>query len=218
MFKTAEISERVLGGIMLNTVKVAASVIILLFLTGCDSPSLTPLNSGDVIVAFGDSLTQGVGVDKQSSYPSILSNLTGLPVINAGISGETTDEGLKRFQSVLDKYKPALVVLLEGGNDILRNREYSTIKSNLENMITTAKGHGIQVVLIGVPEKKLFSSSAPLYHDLAEKHNLVFDPDTVGSLMRSPGKKSDSIHFNERGYAALAEAIYQILLKNGAIE
>ena len=171
----------------------------------------------DVIVAFGDSLTEGVGTNKENSYPSVLAKLSGLNVINSGVSGETTSEGLVRLPYVIEEYKPSLLILLEGGNDILQNQSPRTIEQNLEKMILMARNQGIQLVLIGVPEKSLFSSSAPFYNDLAEKYDLVFDSSLIASLLRSPSKKSDSIHFNEEGYALLAEGIYDLLLDNGAL-
>ena len=151
-----------------------------------------------------------------NSYPSVLAGLSGFEVVNAGISGETTGEGLKRLPQVLDEYSPSLLILLEGGNDILRNKPYDQIERNLDSMISEAKSRGVQVVLIGVPEKKLFSSSAPFYKRLAEKHDLVFESKLVGGLMRSPSKKSDTVHFNKAGYAHMAEAINDLLLENGA--
>jgi len=189
-----------------------------LFVTACDSPKLTSLNKGDTILAFGDSLTYGVGTAKEYSYPSILSDISGMEVINSGVSGETTDEGLKRLPRELEKFNPKLVILLEGGNDILRNRDESFIKRDLGEMVETAKGYGAEVVLIGVPKKSLFSSSAPLYSELAEKYDLAFDGNLIGGLMRTPSKKSDSIHFNKSGYRDMAESIYQLLLENGAIK
>lgn len=187
-----------------------------LFLVGCSSSKLDPLESGDVILAFGDSLTFGVGAHSENSYPSVLAGLSGFEVVNAGVSGETTSEGLKRLPQVLDKYSPSLLILLEGGNDILRNKPYDQIERNLDSMISEAKSRGVQVVLIGVPEKKLFSSSAPFYKKLAEKHELVFESKLVSGLMRSPSKKSDTVHFNKAGYAHMAEAINDLLLENGA--
>ncbi len=187
-------------------------------LTACGSPKLNPIHNNSIILAFGDSLTQGVGVKTENSYPKILSELSGRKVINSGVSGETTDIGVKRLPTELEKYNPGLLLLLEGGNDILRNRDHSQIKKNLNNMIMVAKNHGVQVVLIGVPEKKLFSSSASIYRELAEEHDLVFEGELIGSLMRSPSMKSDSIHFNKSGYRKLAESIYELLKENGALE
>ena len=186
-------------------------------LIACDSGKLTPLNNSDVIVAFGDSLTEGVGTNQENSYPSVLAKLSGISVINAGVSGETTSEGLLMLPEVLEIYQPNLLILLEGGNDILRNKSTQTIQKNLDRMINIALDKGIEVVLIGVPEKSLFSNSAPLYDALAKKYDLVFDSGLIANLLRSPSKKSDSVHFNTEGYAALAEGIYELLLDNGAL-
>ena len=200
-----------------NLIRIIFISVLALTLLACDTPKLNELNDSDVIVAFGDSLTEGVGTNKENSYPSVLAKLSGLNVINSGVSGETTSEGLVRLPYVIEEYKPSLLILLEGGNDILQNQSPRTIEQNLEKMILMARNQGIQLVLIGVPEKSLFSSSAPFYNDLAEKYDLVFDSSLIASLLRSPSKKSDSIHFNEEGYALLAEGIYDLLLDNGAL-
>ncbi len=189
----------------------------LLILASCDSPKLSSLDSNDVIVAFGDSLTVGIGTNKANSYPTKLGELSGITVINSGVSGETTTKGLIRLPKVIKAHNPSLVILLEGGNDILQNKNYDRIEHNLDKMIRMVLDSGAQVVLIGVPEKKLLSNSAPFYRELAKKHDLVFDSSLIGGLMRSPSKKSDPIHFNEAGYAEMAEEIYELLTKNGAI-
>lgn len=188
-----------------------------LFLWGCDSEKLPPLSSNAKILAFGDSLTAGVGAKKNQAYPKILENLSGFTVINAGISGETTSQGLKRFDYVIEKHQPQLIILLEGGNDILRNVSQSEIKKNLMTMIEIAQKENIPLILIGVPEKKLFSNSAKIYSELAEEYDLVFEKDILANLLRTPELKSDPIHFNAKGYKKLAEAIYQIMTDNGAI-
>ena len=194
------------------------SLLFIFFLTGCsDAPNLTRLQQHDVILAFGDSLTQGVGVSKQHSYPSVLESLSGVKVINAGISGETTSEGLNRFADVIEQHAPAIVILLEGGNDILQNKSLDETQANLNDMIDIAKSYGVEVVLIGVPQKSLFSNSAPLYQALADKHQIVFEPSLISRLMKKPSMKSDYIHFNKAGYEAMAKAIHQLLKENGAL-
>ncbi len=185
-------------------------------LVGCDSPKLDPLSSNDVVLAFGDSLTVGVGTSEENTYPRVLAELSGVNVISSGVSGETTSEGLARLPEVLEEHTPDLLVLLEGGNDILQNKDHGLAEQNLDRMIQMALDQGIQVVLIGVPEKSLFSKSAPFYAELAEKYDLVFDASLIGNLMRSPSKKSDSVHFNKEGYAEMAKGIYDLLSNNGA--
>jgi acyl-CoA thioesterase-1 len=188
-----------------------------LVISACSSPNLEPLHSGSRILAFGDSLTLGVGVSKANSYPAVLSGLSGLEVINSGVSGETTDRGLTRLRRELERFEPGLLILMEGGNDILQNKSLDVTKSNLAAMITLATEKGIPVVLVGIPEKKLFSSAAPLYEELATENYLVFDGTLVASLLRNPKYKSDQIHLNEQGYRKMAGAIYELLAENGAL-
>lgn len=187
-----------------------------LALQGCDSPKLDPIGNG-TILAFGDSLTLGVGTSKENSYPAVLSELTGLNVINSGVSGETTTQGVKRLSIELERTNPSLLILIEGGNDILQNKNQNEIKNNVKTMIEIAKSQGIQIVLIGIPLKSLFSDSAPLYVELADEYKLVFDGTLIGDLQRSPSLKSDSVHFNTKGYRKMAESIYELLADNGAI-
>lgn len=188
-----------------------------LALTACDSAKLEPLPRDAVILAFGDSLTAGVGTTQNKSYPAVLQSLSGLNVINAGISGEVTSDGLERLPGLIREHNPDLMILIEGGNDILRNKNYDLIQSNLEQMIKLAKSRHVQVVLLGVPEKKLLSSSAPFYKELAEKHQLVYHHDLISNLLRTRSLKSDPIHFNEQGYQKMAEGIYQLLSESGAL-
>ena len=195
-----------------------ASLIFTVFLLACsDSPSLGYISEDRVILAFGDSLTVGVGAPTKDSYPSVLARLSDRHVINAGVSGEVTKEGLTRLPAVLDEHQPELVVLLHGGNDILRSRDIEQAKSNLSAMINMIESQGADVVLIGVPEKKLFSSVAPIYEELANEHGVVFIDDTLSGLLRNNEFKSDPIHLNAAGYSKLAEEIHQKLVEGGAL-
>jgi len=192
-------------------------VLLCLLMSACSKEELTPLNQDDVIVAFGDSLTAGYGVSKDNAYPSRLAELVDYPVINAGVSGETTRQGLQRIDSVLDKHAPSLVILFEGGNDILRNQDLSKTKSNLNQMIEKVKQSGAQVVLVGLPRKSLLSSTAEFYKELSDQHDVPLQSDIVAKLLRQPSMKSDSVHFNAKGYNALAEAIAELLSEAGAL-
>lgn len=197
--------------------RIAAAMTFMAALLGCGSPGLAPIPKGGAILAFGDSLTAGVGTTSQKSYPAVLAGLTGRRVINAGVSGETTDQGVTRLPRELDEADPELVIIIEGGNDFLQNRDAATIKANLKQMIEAAKSRGVQVVLIGIPQKSLFSDSAPLYKELADDFQLVFDGTLIAGLLRSPSLKSDYVHLNEKGYRTMAEALYALLKENGAI-
>ena len=189
----------------------------LVLLCGCSDPRLSPLPPGGTILAFGDSLTAGVGAASSQSYPSALAQLSGLQVINAGISGETTAGGVQRLPAALAEHSPDLLLLLQGGNDILRGKQAAATRANLAAMIEQAQAASVQVVLVGVPDKLLFSDSAAFYTELAEQYEVVLLEDSLADLLRDSAYKSDAIHLNARGYSLLAEAIYEVLREEGAL-
>lgn len=191
---------------------------LLLSLVGCGGQKLPFIAEEGTILAFGDSLTDGKGVRREHSYPSVLAELSGRTVINAGVSGEITADGLERLTELLNEIQPDLLILLEGGNDILRGLNLSETEQNLSNMIRLAKTRNIPVLLIAVPEKALFSTSAAFYHRLAEQHQVILMDDLIASLLKKAELKSDSVHFNQQGYRIMAEAIYAKLRKHGALK
>ena len=138
-------------------------------------------------------------------------------MINAGISGETTSEGLLRLPELLTSEAPDLLILFEGGNDILRKQDLTITKSNLDKMIQLAKKMDVPVVLVGVPTKSLLVKTAGFYAELAEQHEIPLEGSIVSKLIKKPSMKSDSVHFNVAGYRALAEAIFELLKDNGAV-
>ncbi|NRA52648.1 MAG: hypothetical protein HRU23_00705 [Gammaproteobacteria bacterium] len=73
------------------------------------------------------------------------------------------------------------------------------------------------MALIGIPQKKLFSNSAPFYQEGADQYDLVFDGSLIRNLQTSPQLKSDHVHFNQQGYRKMAQEIYKLLQDNGAL-
>lgn len=191
--------------------------LLCLLLAACGEPGFRPLAAGETILAFGDSLTEGRGVNPAQSYPSVLASLSGHPVINGGVSGELSRAGRVRLPGLLAEHRPALVILLEGGNDILHGSGEGALKANLAAMIEAVQGSGAQVLLVAVPRKSLFADGAPLYGELAEQYGLVLDNDSLGELLRTPGLKSDAVHLNAQGYGALAERLHRLLQARGAL-
>ncbi|MFM4650046.1 GDSL-type esterase/lipase family protein [Aeromonas bivalvium] len=188
-----------------------------LLLVACGEPGFRPLAAGETILAFGDSLTEGRGASPAQSYPSVLASLSGHPVINGGVSGELSQAGRARLPGLLAEHRPGLVILLEGGNDILRGTGEAALKANLAAMIAAVQGSGAQLLLVAVPRKSLFADGAPLYGELAQEYGLVLDNDTMGELLRSPALKSDAVHLNGEGYRALAERLHRLLQARGAL-
>jgi acyl-CoA thioesterase-1 len=195
-------------------------ILVGVFLTSCGkNKQLLSLPDDATILAFGDSLTVGVGVSKENSYPAKLSRLLQdkIPnhkMIRSGVSGEITQDGLVRLEKSLQTLQPDLIILLEGGNDILRNKSFETIKSNLASMIELAQTNNIPIILIGVPKKNIFTSVAPFYDELADEYNLIYDGEIISELIKDSSMKSDSVHFNQQGYQKLAERVYELIFDN----
>ncbi|KFZ37365.1 hydrolase GDSL [Shewanella mangrovi] len=191
-------------------------LLLLLCVSGCSKPSLPPLDSQATVLAFGDSLTAGVGAGAGDDYPTQLAHLCGCQVINAGVSGETSSEGVLRLPDVLDETQPDLLLLLEGGNDILRNHSKQQLQQNLASMIAAAQGRGVSVVLLSVPEKSLLLSASPIYKALADEFNVPLMDDTIPDLLSNSALKSDAVHLNAAGYQQLAQQIFAKLQQEGA--
>lgn len=192
-------------------------LLCLLLVAACgDQQKLPRLPADATILAFGDSLTYGHGVTAQLSYPAVLEQLSGITVINAGISGEVSAEGLQRLPSLLEEYQPRLLILCHGGNDILRKRDLDKMAANINAMIDLASQKDIPVVLLGVPRPGLFLSSADVYRKVAESNEVLFIDDLIPDVLSKKSLKSDAVHPNAAGYRAIAEHIHATLARAGA--
>ncbi len=195
-------------------------VYLTLLVLGCSEPSvnLKELSSNAVILAFGDSLTYGTGASDEQAYPSILAKLTSREVANEGIPGEISLDGANRLPGLLDEIQPELLILIHGGNDILKKIPRGETAKNLGKMIAEAKQRDIAVILLGVPEPKLFAtSSAEIYQTIAEQYAIAADLSTLPEILRDRDLKSDMVHPNAKGYAQMAENIYSLLKRAGAL-
>jgi len=200
--------------------KRSSLIILFVFLSACNNTTAVfeKLSQDAVILAFGDSLTYGTGVSLGADYPSILSSLSSHQVINAGIPGEISRDGLKRLPGLLDEYQPELIILIHGGNDILRKIPRQQTNDNLKQMIQLAKQRNIKVVMLGVPEFGLFLlNSAEIYQQVAEAQNTPIDIETLPEILSDNQLKSDTIHPNEKGYKLMAENIFNLLVESGAL-
>jgi lysophospholipase L1-like esterase len=165
------------------------------------------------VLAFGDSLTFGYGVDDNKSYPALLQNLLDCEVINAGISGQDTAQGLRRLPDTLATYQPDLIILCMGGNDMLRKYPAAETQQNLKQMIELCRATEADVVLIGVPKPGLLLNVPEFYDTLAADYQLPYDDSLLVHILSKSALKSDHIHPNEAGYQHMAERIAALLKK-----
>ncbi len=194
------------------------AVCFALLLAACErAPTLPRLSPHDVIVAFGDSLTHGTGASNDTAYPAVLASLTGHTVINAGVPGDTTTSGLQRLPAVLDEYKPRLVLLCLGGNDMLRKQPEASTENNLRLLVQTIRASGANVVLIGVPGPRLFGGAPDFYSRISEEMKLPLERDAFNDVLKDNRLKSDPIHANAAGYRQVAERLAVFLKETGAL-
>ena len=189
-----------------------------LLLAACGSKvKIDKLDSSAVVLAFGDSLTFGTGATPAESYPAALERAIGRKVVNAGVPGETSAQGLERLPGVLEEVKPRLMILCHGGNDFLRRMDEQAAASNLRAMIELARGQGIAVVLLATPKPGLPPSIPVFYGEIAKQLGIGYEEGAIRTVLLDNGLKSDMVHPNAAGYGQIAVAIEKVLKKAGAI-
>ena len=164
----------------------------------------------DTVVAFGDSLVFGYGATSGNDFVSVLSRKLGRPILNFGVSGDTTAAGVARMDTVT-KLNPGTVLLLLGGNDTLRRIPIATTEANLRTLITEFQKHGAMVVFIGV-RGGVFGGSErkDMYERVAEELGALYVPDILDGIFLKPELMFDGIHPNDAGYTMIAERLFNV--------
>lgn len=157
------------------------------------------------VLAFGDSLTDGVG-GAGENYPRRLAQLIGRPVVNAGLPGETTAQGWQRLPEVLQRERPTSLILCLGLNDLLRGVAEADIRANLVAMIRTAHAADVRVLLLATPRPGT-RQAHPLYAEAAAQGGAWLDEHAMVDVLTNPALKADLVHPNRDGYRAIAEAL-----------
>lgn len=164
-------------------------------------------SSGTTLVCFGDSLTQGVGAGPGEDFPSLLAAALPIPVVNAGVAGETTADGLRRLERDVLSRNPRLVLVFFGGNDFLRRIPPEETRRNLEEMVERIQATGAVVVLVGVKAGFFTDETGPLYEAVARGRGVVHIPDALAGILSDPRLRSDAVHPNAAGYRKLADRL-----------
>ena len=173
------------------------------------------------IVAFGDSLTAGLGVSPNESYPARLQEVIDEAgyeffIENAGVSGETTAGGLRRMDWVLNG-DAEIVILALGGNDGLRGLPVEQMKNNLSKMIEIVREAGARVLLagmeappnLGVEYTDAFRS---VFKELADQYDVIFLPFLLDGVAGVPElNQPDGIHPNVRGAQRVSDHVWPVL-------
>ncbi len=162
---------------------------------------------GTAVIAFGDSLTAGYGATSGEDYPARLSALIGASVLNAGVSGDTTEAALARLDTDVLQRDPRIVIVGLGGNDFLRGAPISTTEANLRGVVRRIQESGAMVVLLGFRFPSLNARYDEMYARVAKDEGCLLVSGVLRGILTDPALKSDEIHPNARGYALMAERI-----------
>lgn len=176
-------------------------------------PEATVTNAppkNNTIVVFGDSLVEGIGSERGGGFVSMLAERLDTNIVNMGVGGNTTADGLARLNEVQKKDAGTVIILL-GGNDAIRRVPLEETFQNLERIIRTLQGDGAMVVLLGVRGGVLSDPYDEQYEALAERTGAVYVENVLKGLIGRGENMYDGIHPNDKGYAIIAERVADAL-------
>ena len=177
--------------------------------------------TGPLLVALGDSLTAGLGLDADDAYPARLERMLrddgyAVTVVNAGVSGDTSAAGLARAAWALEGDVRILVLAL-GGNDGLRGLPADQMKRNLSRVLSLAAERGVRVLLAGMEAPPNFGAVYTaefrnVFEDLAREHDVALLPFLLDGVAADPAlNQADGIHPNAEGAAIVAALVRDAL-------
>jgi len=181
------------------------------------------LNANEKTILFlGDSLTEGFGVERDEAYPTLVQELIEkklnqkVTIINGGVSGSTTSDGLARLKWYL-KRKPTIILVALGANDGLRGLDLTKSQKNLETIIEHAKASGAKVLLAGMLVPPNYGEAyAKEFREMYQKVRDKYQLKTIPFLLEGiAGKKQynqiDGIHPNAKGHELMAQKVFEFI-------
>jgi acyl-CoA thioesterase I len=221
---------------MFNLIRLTVVFSFIIFLTACGAsgvkvekkpnevvPTPQSVSKKPKIIAFGDSLSAGFGLQEKESYPYLLQEKLkadgyDYEVVNAGISGDTTAGGLDRIDWSLEQENVQILILELGANDLLRGLSPTQMKKNLDEIITVAKMKKVTVLLCGMLAPptmgtKYQAEFVTVFPELAKKHNVAYLPFLLKDVATKPElNQADGIHPNAEGEKIMTENVYKALV------
>lgn len=165
---------------------------------------------GSVVVFFGDSITSGHGLASDVTFPHRLGRALGIPVVNAGISGDTTESGLARLERDVLSHHPRLVVIELGLNDVFGRWPRERTVSNLRTITRRIRALGAGVILVHTALPGLIGDGYRRdLREIARDEGATLVEDFLDGVV--PGRTDDGLHPGEEGHRILAERLLPVL-------
>jgi acyl-CoA thioesterase I len=189
---------------------VLVGVGVFVVIRGREAYTNFPPLTGQVWVAFGDSLTSGSGASEGNDYPSLLSKRLGIPILNFGAPGQTSDEAVAKVEQIV-QLNPRVVLMCFGGNDTLQGVPHQQTFHNLSVAIDRLQQAGAFVVLLGIRSASVRDKYHSEFKKLAKAKKVLLVPNILGGVLGDARLMSDYVHPNDQGYAVIAERLEQVL-------
>ncbi|MCE9548825.1 hypothetical protein K8Q98_00265 [Candidatus Nomurabacteria bacterium] len=193
-------------------VGIIVSLLVLYVLFHTEEKIVNYPAKNNTIVAFGDSLIEGVGSSNGGGFIPNTERELNIPIINKGRSGDTTSSAISRLDEVIS-LDPGIVMLLLGGNDILRRIPKEETFKNLGTIIEKLQNNGTLVVLLGVRGGVLTDGYENDFENLAEEYKTAYLSDVLEKIITKKDLMSDGIHPNDKGYEVIASRVIPIMKK-----
>lgn len=197
---------------MLPKLFIASAVILILISAVLIFPKQKyTQNNKNLIVFFGNSLTAGQGAGPGEDFPSLIGKKLNVPIINAGVSGNTTQDALLRINKDVLSKNPSMVVVELGGNDLLDRVDSNITQRNLDLILSKIKPTGAKIVILGIKFYLFNQKYETSLQGLAKKYDAIFVPDILEGIITDQSLKHDDIHPNAKGYQKIADKLTPII-------
>ncbi|MFW5440686.1 MAG: GDSL-type esterase/lipase family protein [Methylophilaceae bacterium] len=207
-----------------STMRLFSLFLLTLVLIACGgSEKLPAIPAGSTVLILGDSLSYGTGADKGQDYPTLLAKNTAWNIVNAGVPGDTSEQGLARLPGLLEQHQPIVLMIALGGNDFLRKVAVSETFANLKKIIQTAQSKNRTILLIAIPDyqpvKAAFGGleDHSLYATLAEEMQVPLLEGIFSPVLSKNALKTDYVHPNAQGYQAVEVQLRESLAELGLV-
>jgi acyl-CoA thioesterase-1 len=187
-----------------------ALVLAVFLMRGCSRKVSIPSGT---IVFLGDSITAGYGLDPAQAYPSLI-EIRGMTMLNLGVSGSQSDDGLQRLKDYFSSGgNPRLVVIALGANDILHGVSPGDTEANLDAAIQECKRRDIPVLLCGIRIPGKFGTDS-IFQNVAGKNHVPLLPDLLQGEQNQEDLLQDDGHPNAAGQVIIAQKMQAALLQS----
>ncbi len=163
------------------------------------------------VVAFGDSLVEGLGAEHLDGFVDRLQKSTGVTILNEGHRGDETGDLVRRVDADVLAYHPKIVIVVIGGNDAVRFVPESEILANLDALFAKLRAENITVIFGEVTDDVLYGERNRAMRDLATKHHVVYVQHLMQGIFWTLSNKFDPLHPNDEGYQKISDRLLPYL-------